>query len=150
MPPPPITIRQLLSRNRNFQRLWIAQLVSFLGDWFNTLAVYDLVSELSGGSGQALALVLVSRFLPTLVFSAAAGVVADRVSRRKILIVSDLLRAVVVLGFLLVRDSSQVGLVYPLTALQLSLSAFFQPARDAAVPTITTRAEPHRGGQAIR
>jgi MFS family permease len=141
VPPTQITIRQLLSRNQNFRRLWIAQLVSFLGDWFNTLAVYDLVSELSGGSGQALALVLVSRFLPTLVFSAAAGVVADRVSRRKILIVSDVLRAVVVLGFLLVRDSSQVGLVYALTALQLSLSAFFQPARDAAVPTITTRAE---------
>ena len=139
--PPPITIRQLLRRNPNFRRLWIAQLVSFLGDWFNTLAVYDLVSELSGGSGQALALVLVARFLPTLVFSAAAGVVADRVSRRKILIVSDVLRALVVLGFLLVRDSSQVGLVYVLTALQLSLSAFFQPARDAAVPTITTREE---------
>lgn len=141
MPPAPISIRQLLRQNRDFRRLWIAQLVSFLGDWFNTLAVYDLVSELTGGSGQALAWVLISRFLPTLVFSAAAGVVADRVSRRQILIVSDVLRAVVVLGFLLVRQHHHVGLVYGLTALQLSLSAFFQPARDAAVPTIASRAE---------
>ena len=141
MPPPPISIRQLLRRNQNFRRLWIAQLVSFLGDWFNTLAVYDLVSELTGGSGQALAWVLISRFLPTLVFSAAAGVVADRVSRRQILIVSDVLRAVVVLGFLLVREHHHVGVVYALTALQLSLSAFFQPARDAAVPTIASREE---------
>ncbi|HWN83483.1 MAG TPA: MFS transporter, partial [Candidatus Udaeobacter sp.] len=143
MPPTPISIRQLLRRNQNFRRLWIAQLVSFLGDWFNTLAVYDLVSELTGGSGQALAWVLISRFLPTLVFSAAAGVTADRISRRKILIVSDVLRAVVVLGFLLVRQHHHVGLVYALTALQLSLSAFFQPARDAAVPTITSRDELH-------
>jgi hypothetical protein len=141
LPPTPISIRQLLRQNPDFRRLWIAQLVSFLGDWFNTLAVYDLVSELTGGSGQALAWVLISRFLPTLVFSAAAGVVADRVSRRKILIVSDVLRAVVVLGFLLVRQHHHVGLVYALTALQLSLSAFFQPARDAAVPTIASREE---------
>jgi MFS family permease len=135
------SIRELLVRNQDFRRLWAAQLVSFLGDWFNTLAVYDLVTELSGGSGQALAWVLISRFVPTLVFSAAAGVAADRWSRKHILIVSDVLRALVVLGFLLIRRPDQLPFVYGLTALQLSLSAFFQPARDAAVPTITTRAE---------
>ncbi len=137
----PISIRTLLRRNENFRNLWIAQLVSYLGDWFNTLAVFSLVTELTGQSGQALALVLISRFLPALVFSAAAGVVADRYSRRWILIATDLLRAVVVLGFLFVRDPDQVWLIYALTAAQLSLSAFFQPARDAAVPTITSRQE---------
>ncbi len=137
----PITIRTLLSRNRNFRHLWIAQLVSYFGDWFNTLAVYNLIDDLTGGSGQALALVFISRFLPTLVFSAAAGVVADRLSRQRILITTDIMRALVVLGFLLVRRPDQVWLIYALTAAQLSLSAFFQPARDAAVPTITSRME---------
>jgi MFS family permease len=135
------SIRELLRTNQDYRRLWAAQLVSFLGDWFNTLAVYDLVTELSGGSGQALAWVLIARFLPTLVFSAAAGVAADRWSRKRILIGSDVLRAVVVLGFFLIHRSDQLPLVYGLTALQLSLSAFFQPARDAAVPTIVSRRE---------
>lgn len=136
-----ITIRELLHRNRNFRYLWLAQLVSFLGDWFNTLAVYDLTNELTGGSGRALAWVLISRFIPTFVFSAAAGVLADRLSRRKIMIAADLLRALVVLGFIFVRRPEHLWVVYALTAAQLSISAFFQPARDAAVPTITTRAE---------
>jgi MFS family permease len=99
------------------------------------------VTELSGSSGRALGLVFIFRFLPTLVFSTAAGVVADRISRKRILIATDILRALVVLGFLLVRSPDQLWLVYVLTALQLSVSAFFQPARDAAVPSITTRQE---------
>lgn len=139
--PARIGIRTLLSRNHDFRRLWIAQLVSFLGDWINTLAVYNLVTELSGGSGHALAWVLIARFLPSLVFSPAAGVVADRLPRRRILITTDLARAVVVLGFLLVRDPQHLWFVYALTAVQLSLSAFYQPARDAALPTVTTRDE---------
>jgi len=136
-----IGIRALLRQNRDFRYLWIAQLVSFLGDWVNTLAVYDLVTKLSGGSGHALAWVLIARFLPALAFSAAAGVIADRLPRRRILITADLARAVIVLGFLLVRHSDQLWLVYALTAAQLSLSAFYQPARDAALPTVTTREE---------
>jgi predicted MFS family arabinose efflux permease len=136
-----IGIRTLLRQNRDFRYLWVAQLVSFLGDWVNTLAVYDLVTELSGGSGHALAWVLIARFIPTLAFSAAAGVLADRLPRRRILITADIARVFVVLGFLIVRDSDQLWLVYALTAAQLSLSAFYQPARDAALPTITSRAE---------
>ena len=139
--PAQTSIRNLLRRNADFRGLWLAQLVSFLGDWFNTLAVYNLVTELTGGSGKALAWVLICRFLPMLAFSAAAGVVADRLPRKRILVAADLLRAVVVLGFLFVRRSDQIELVYVLTAMQLSLSAFFQPARDAAVPTVTTREE---------
>jgi predicted MFS family arabinose efflux permease len=62
--------------------------------------------------------------------------VADRFSRRRIMIVSDLARALVVLGFLLVRRPEQVWMIYALTVLQLTFSTFFEPAKSAAVPSV--------------
>ena len=112
---------ELLRRNRDFRQLWLGQVVSQLGDWFNTIAVYTLVLELTG-SRRAVGLVLVARFVPTIVLGPLAGVVADRVSRRTIMITSDVLRAVVVLGFLFVRRPEHVWMVYALTLAQLALS----------------------------
>ena len=77
----------LLRENRGFRLLWLGQVVSQLGDWFNTIAVYTLVLNLTD-SGRAIGLVLVARFLPTVVIGPLAGVVADRYSRRRIMIVS--------------------------------------------------------------
>ena len=125
----------LLRRNRDFRRLWLGQVVSQLGDWFDTVAVYTLVLRLTG-SGRAVGLVLVTRFLPTVFLSPLAGALADRYSRRTIMIVSDLLRAAVVLGFLLVRRPDELWIVYALTLLQLALSTFFEPAKSAAIPSI--------------
>jgi Na+/melibiose symporter-like transporter len=68
-------------------------------------------------------------------------VVADRFSRQKIMIVTDILRAVVVLGFLFVRSADQLWLVYVLTVLQLALSTFFEPAKTAAIPSIVSDRE---------
>jgi MFS family permease len=86
-------------------------------------------------------LVLVARFLPTFFIGPLSGVIADRFSRRWIMIISDLLRAVVVLGFLLVRRPDQLWLVYVLTVVQLGLSAFFEPAKTAAIPSIVSDRE---------
>src|ERR671916_986900 len=93
---------ELLRRNRDFRQLWLGQVVSQLGDWFNTIAVYTLVLDLTG-SRRAVGLVLVARFLPSIFLGPLAGVVADRASRRTIMVVSDVLRALVVLGFLFIR-----------------------------------------------
>jgi MFS family permease len=128
---------ELLGRNRDFRRLWLGQVVSQLGDWFDTVAVYTLVLGLTG-SGRAVGLVLVTRFLPTIFLGPLAGVLADRYSRRTIMIASDLARAFVVLGFLLVRRPEQLWIVYALTLLQLALSTFFEPAKSAAIPSIVT------------
>src|SRR4029450_4858977 len=62
-------------------------------------------------------------------------------SRRSIMIVSDLLRAVVVLGFLFVKSADQLWIIYVLTVFQLGLSTFFEPAKTAAIPSIVADRE---------
>ena len=125
----------LLRRNRSFRQLWLGQVVSQMGDWFNTIALYTIILKLTG-SGRDVGLLLVARFLPSFLFGPISGVVADRFSRQRIMIVSDLLRAAIVLGFLFVRRADQLWILYVLTVLQLGLSTFFEPAKTAAIPSI--------------
>lgn len=126
---------ELIRENPNFRTLWLAQIVSLLGDWFNFVATAALVAKLSG-SGLAVSALFVVRMLAPFLVSPPAGVAADRFDRKKILLLADLSRAVVVLGFLLVRDPSQVWLLYALTALQLGIGGFFYPARSAILPSV--------------
>src|SRR6188474_3680823 len=95
----PVGYIDLLRSNRSFRQLWLGQVVSQMGDWFDTIALYTIILTLTG-SGRDVGLLLVARFVPSFLFGPLAGVVADRFSRQKIMIVSDVLRAVVVLGFL--------------------------------------------------
>src|SRR5215203_2329751 len=125
----------LLRRNRSFRQLWLGQVVSQMGDWFNTIALYTIILKLTG-SGRDVGLLLVARFLPSFLFGPMSGVLADRFSRQRIMIWSDLLRAFVVLGFLFVRRPDQLWILYVLTVFQLGLSTFFEPAKTAAIPSI--------------
>lgn len=131
----PVGYIDLLRRNRAFRQLWLGQVVSQMGDWFDTIALYTIILNLTG-SGRDVGLLLVARFVPSFLFGPLSGVVADRFSRQRIMIISDLLRAVVVLGFLFVRRADQLWIVYVLTVLQLSLATFFEPAKTAAIPSI--------------
>jgi len=131
---------ELLRNNRSFRLLWLGQVVSQMGDWFDTIAVYTIALRLTGSS-RSVALIMVARFLPTVVLGPGAGVIADRFSRRSIMIASDIMRAIVVLGFLLVRRPDQMWLVYLLTVLQLSFSTFFEPAKTAVIPSIVSDRE---------
>src|ERR1041384_4671483 len=130
----------LLRRNRSFRQLWLGQVVSQMGDWFDTLALYTLILQLTG-SGRDVGLLLVARFVPSFFFGPISGVIADRFSRQRIMIISDILRAVVVLGFLFVRRADQLWIIYVLTVLQLGLSTFFEPAKTAAIPSIVADRE---------
>ena len=136
----PVGYLEVLRDNRNFRFLWLGQVVSQLGDWFNTIALYTLVLNLTG-SGRDIGLVLVARFLPGVVFGPLAGVIADRFDRRRVMIVSDLLRAVVVLGFLFVRRPEHLWLLYTLIVLEIALSTFFEPAKTATIPTVVAGRE---------
>ncbi|HSE23044.1 MAG TPA: MFS transporter [Pyrinomonadaceae bacterium] len=126
---------ELLKNNRSFRQLWLGQVVSQMGDWFDTIALYTIILQLTG-SGRDIGLLLVARFVPSFLFGPLSGVVADRFSRRSIMIISDLLRAVVVLGFLFVKRADQLWIIYVLTVFQLGLSTFFEPAKTAAIPSI--------------
>ena len=95
------TYSQLLSRNSNFRRLWIGQVISELGNWFNLIAELGLARSLSGTALAATA-VLVSRMSPFVLLAPFAGVIVDRFSRRKIMIATDLTRAIISLGYLMV------------------------------------------------
>ena len=136
----PVGYLELLRRNRGFRNLWLGQVVSQMGDWFDTIALYTIILNLTG-SARNVGLLMVARFVPSFVFGPLSGVLADRFSRRTLMILSDLLRAVVVLGFLFVRRADQLWLVYVLTVLQLIFSTFFEPARTAALPSIVSDRE---------
>src|SRR5664279_6358659 len=87
---------RLLGRNRNFRRLWSAQVVSEIGDWFYTLAIYNLLLQLTGRAGSV-ALALVLQVLPQTFIGPTAGVVNDRLRRKHVMIASDIGRMVIVL-----------------------------------------------------
>src|SRR6476659_9872580 len=84
-----------------FRSLWLAQVISLTGDWFNTIASVIIVNRYSA-SGLALGGLFIARALPPFLLGPVAGVVADRFDRRKVLALSDVLRAGFVLCFLLV------------------------------------------------
>lgn len=125
----------LLRQNRNYRYLWLGNVVSLLGDWFNLIASAELITDLSN-TGLAISSLFLARFLPLFFVSPLAGVLADRFSRRKIMIASDLLRALTVLGFLFVQTREQIWLLYALTVMQFVLSALFTPARSAILANV--------------
>jgi MFS family permease len=130
----------LVRDNHNYRQLWLSQVVSQLGDWFNLIASAALVAQASD-SGLAIGGLFLARLLPPFLLGPLAGVVADRFDRRKIMILTDLLRALLVPCFLLVRSEQDIWLIYTLTILQLSISAFFEPARAAILPSVVDRQE---------
>ena len=129
---------RLVRQNRNFRRLWLAQIVSEIGDWFYTLAIYSLLLQLTGRA-SSVALALVLQVLPQTFIGPVAGVINDRVRRKRVMIVADLARMIIVFAMLLVRSRSTVWLAYPLLLLETLMAAFFEPARTSVVPNITAR-----------
>ncbi len=112
-------------------RLWVGQGISFLGDAISMVALVVLVVEIAG-SASAVGGVLVARLLPTLA-SPFAGVLADRLDRRAILVASDLARAVLVLGIVFTRD---LATIYVLVFLMGLARTFFNPTIRAAFPSV--------------
>jgi MFS transporter len=84
---------------------------------------------------------MIMQFLPVAIVGPVAGVVVDRVNRRRLMIAADLLRGTLILGLLLVHRPGQVWIAYVVMALTVSATAFFEPARTATIPNITTEDE---------
>lgn len=132
--PRPLGPREVL-RNREFLRVWLAQAISDLGDGLTSLTLLILVTRLTG-STAALAAMAISIALPTIVVGPIAGVFVDRWDRRRVMLAADLLRAVIVLGFVIAAVSGQLLALYALAFVEASVAAFFSPARSALVPRI--------------
>jgi len=132
--------RQLIRQNRSFRYLWSGQIISLLGDWFNLIASATLIANLTQ-SGAAVGGLFVVRMLAPFLVSPIAGVVADRYNRKYIVMTTDILRGLIVLCFVLVREPEHVWLIYVLTAIQSALQGFFFPAWNSILPDITTTEE---------
>jgi MFS family permease len=131
-----LTYMQLLRSNRSFRRLLLGQVVSELGNWFNFIAGLGLVRSVSGAAPEATALMVIMRFAPFAVFAPIAGAFVDRWSRRTVMIASDCARAFVTLGFLFVRSADDLWIAYTCTAISGLLMAFFEGAKNAAMPNL--------------
>ena len=123
-----------LALNSSFSALWMGQLISLFGDRLHQVALATVV-YLTTGSPLATGLVFMVATLPNLLFGPLAGTLVDRWEHKEVLIVSDVLRAAVVL-LIPVTVSIHVGLVYPLVFIVTTISIFFRPARVAVLPRI--------------
>lgn len=134
-PERPRSVWDALRDNPGWRRLYVARTASLLGNWLNTLAIVHLLGERSDGSALAFALVFVLKQVPTFVLGPMAGVLADRLDRKRLMVVCDLLDAALALAFL-VGASLGVGAIYVLAGLQIAVATVFEPARQAAVPNL--------------
>ncbi len=132
----PLTYAQLLRGNPLFRRLWLGQVASELGSWFDAVAVLGLVRQVSGASPEAAALILALRFLPFALAGPLAGTLVDRNSRRFFMLAADFGRAIVVLGFLFVRGPEDLWLAYLCAFLNSALTAFFDAGKNGALPNL--------------
>jgi MFS family permease len=132
-----LTYTQLLRRNRSFRRLWVGQVISELGNWFNFIAALGVVRVVSHAAPEVTTILLIVRLVPFTLFAPLAGAFVDRWSRRTVMIATDLLRVLVALGFLFVRGPEDLWIAYSCTALLSFFGAFFEAAKNAAVPNIT-------------
>jgi MFS family permease len=130
----------LLRRNRDFRLLYIGTLISLGGDWFLTVALLDLVLQLTGSATLA-SLMLLCQSLPIFIFTPMAGHIVDRVDRRKLMVLVDLMRTGACLLPLLARTPAMLPFAY-LGVIGISIgAAYFEPASQAALPNIVSAEE---------
>ncbi len=132
----------LLRDNRNYRYTWAGQVVSEVGDHFNNIAVLSLAMT-HRNPGLVVTGVFLARAIPMLAAGPIAGVLLDRLDRRRVMIASDLVRAVIAIGFLLCVHQKSEYLLYGLSALLMFASPFFTSGRSSILPAIATPEELH-------
>jgi MFS family permease len=132
--------RELFRRNPDFTKLYFAQLISFGGDWFASVAILTLVIQKTRSPALA-ALVIAAQTLPFAIVSPFAGVIVDRFDRKTVMISADVIRAVVALGFLAGQTQDTIWILFVCEILISAFSAFFEPASSAALPNLVRPAD---------
>ena len=126
-------------RNRSFTLLWIGQLISSMGSALTALAASILVYRVTG-SEQSVGLMLIATSGPTLVIGLIAGVFVDRFDRKRIILISDLLRAILIflIPFLILFN---INWLYVIVALTSAITQFFDSAHASILPEVTSEKE---------
>ena len=131
------TYLQLIRENRDFRRLWIAAVISMLGEWFNTIALFFLILEYTG-SEFLLGLLFTVRMAGFAILQPFIGLMADRYNRKMLMVVSNLLQAGFALCFLLVNDSSDIAWMIGLSGLMMVLHGVYMTAERASLPNVVS------------
>jgi MFS transporter, DHA3 family, macrolide efflux protein len=124
-----------LATNGPFSAMWLAQVVSSLGDRVHQVALVYLVARATNSSPLALGLVFAAMTLPTVAVGPLAGTLVDRWDRKRVMVASDLIRAGIVC-LIPVASGLNVGFVVGLVFVLAAVSSFFRPARSAALPQV--------------
>lgn len=131
------TYGQLIRENRDFRQLWIAAVISMLGEWFNTIALFFLILEYTG-SEFLLGLLFTVRMAGFAILQPFIGLLADRYNRKTLMVASNLLQAGFALCFLLVNDSSDIVWMIGLSGLMMVLHGVYMTAERAALPNVVS------------
>ncbi len=126
-------------KDRNFLCLWIAQIVSNFGDRLTQMALVALIYQTTPGSAIALAKLISFTIIPVFLIGPIAGAWVDRLNKRNVMVISDLLRGILMLAIPLFIMLHQILLVYLAVFLAFSLSRFFIPSRMAIIPDIVSK-----------
>ncbi len=127
---------RLVTQNRNYRLLWLAQIVSELGDWLYSVVVYNQILQKTH-SARALALGVILQVLPQVLISPMAGVLNDRLPRRHVMIFADVVRFFVVLGMMYGVRIDSTPLIYVMLLAESVLWGLFEPGRDSLLPNLT-------------
>ncbi|MCB9422581.1 MAG: MFS transporter [Ardenticatenaceae bacterium] len=133
-----VSARDLL-KIRNFRLLWGGQIISNFGDAVTQLTLVLYINRLTGGDTQSIAWLLIALALPMATLGLVAGVFVDRWNRQRTMIISDLLRGILTLGFVAAAVWEQLWLIYVLAFLHATISSFFSPARGAVIPLVVPK-----------
>lgn len=147
--PPPAPVENVL-RNRNFLRLWIAQAISMSAQNMINFILIAQVGAITQGSATAVSGVILCFTIPSIIFAAVAGVFVDRTSKQKMLVITNALRAVSILGYFLTIQHplgipfalpvvATLPIIYVTTFVFASISQFFTPAEAATIPLLVKR-----------
>jgi dTMP kinase len=132
----PASLKDLF-RQPTFSKLMAAMTVSSLGDWVGFVAVAALVTKLGGSNaGYAVAGVMAARLLPSLVFGPFAGVLVDRVDRKRLMMTADIARGVMYASMPFLKS---LPAIYALSFLIECLSLVWGPAKDSSIPNIVPK-----------
>lgn len=131
------TYVQLIRENRDFRQLWVAAVISMLGEWFNTIALFFLILEYTG-SEFLLGMLFTVRMAGFALLQPFIGLMADRYNRKTLMVVSNLMQAGFALCFLLVNDSSDIIWMIGLSGLMMVLHGVYMTAERAALPNVVS------------